>query len=393
LYAFPTPFTPRPPSTWRLVNLALALSALLAVVCSFGGLAGVLPSRWLARVWLSPDVVAGVPLAWMLPIRIGLDLWLPASMLLLVFVAKGLHRRAAAAAARWVGPTLALTWIAGGVTLEMPLPVGHADTAGAVMLLVGLVISPLYLGLAVAAIAASSREWSALNRPDAARLSGSPRTLLAWAVLPPFLGVLLLLAAPGHPLTAASRQRQAFDALCKEAGTRFVAKPATPVRSIAYVEDDASRKVRPEVNRIEVDGGGRILTYGGWGGPRSSEGGKRLHLDFTERPHDPSHEGPALTNPEAPYYHFPGRDSPPAYYGVDALTADALAALTAEDVGPLPGGTAHAVRFHLTLTDRRSGALLGVQTFVVDQEGGRACGVNVDSAISQEAFIHDAIAR
>ena len=51
------------------------------------------------------------------------------------------------------------------------------------------------------------------------------------------------------------------------------------------------------------------------------------------------------------------------------------------------------VRYELTLTDRRSGDVLGVQRFVVDQVNRRACGANVDGNISQDAFIHDAIHR
>lgn len=52
-----------------------------------------------------------------------------------------------------------------------------------------------------------------------------------------------------------------------------------------------------------------------------------------------------------------------------------------------------AVRYELTLTDRRSGAILGVQSYVVDRINGRACGTNVDGNISQDAFIYDAIHR
>ena len=52
-----------------------------------------------------------------------------------------------------------------------------------------------------------------------------------------------------------------------------------------------------------------------------------------------------------------------------------------------------AIRYQITLTDRRSGAVLGVQTYVVDRLNHRACGVNVDSVISPSAFIFDAINR
>ena len=83
------------------------------------------------------------------------------------------------------------------------------------------------------------------------------------------------------------------------------------------------------------------------------------------------------------------------YYGVESLSADVLAYLDVDKPdeirkAPINQG---AIRYQLTLSDRRSGAILGVQTFVVDRINNRACGANVDKNISQEAFIYDAINR
>ena len=67
------------PSSWRLVNLALGLAALL----SFAGASGLLPSlvlsRWLLAPWFTTSSTAAVSSFAVLVARIGINLWLPAS--------------------------------------------------------------------------------------------------------------------------------------------------------------------------------------------------------------------------------------------------------------------------------------------------------------------------
>lgn len=76
------------------------------------------------------------------------------------------------------------------------------------------------------------------------------------------------------------------------------------------------------------------------------------------------------------------------------MSADVLATYR---VDTLPGSTDpnRPWRRHtISLTDRRSGAVLGEMIHVLDGEDwGRACGANTDTAISELAFFYDAINR
>lgn len=84
------------------------------------------------------------------------------------------------------------------------------------------------------------------------------------------------------------------------------------------------------------------------------------------------------------YYRFPKRH---AYYGIDSFSADLLAFLEVDTRGEPRG----PVRYKWTLTDRRSDAVLGVYTYVVDRFNKRACGANIGNSVSLVAFIHTAI--
>jgi hypothetical protein len=142
-------------------------------------------------------------------------------------------------------------------------------------------------------------------------------------------------------------------------------------------------------SRIEVDEDGRILGFGGPSKRNSTEATKVPNFEFTERRVGDVIQ--ATTNPSVPY-HFPAISTK---YGVDNLSADIVAFLDVDKPdeyrkAPIKQG---AIRYQVTLTDRRSNAVLGVQVFVVDQLNHRACGVNVDNVISSSAFIFDALNR
>lgn len=388
----PSTILPPEPSSWRLVNLALGLSSVVSFAGALGLFPDLVPSRWVMAPWL-PSSMATVPIASTLLARIGINLWLPASILILLFVLVGLHRRTGAAGSKGATVALTLAWLTNIAMTFVPLMIVRGEAAGAVMFVIGMFLSPLYLAVMIAASVAAAIEFSAMKRSDASPLGRSQVALLSWAFVPPILSVVPLLLAPGNPLALSLRQSKDFEASCTDAGVQLMDKPTAPVRSIAYDWDPQRFKSRPFVDRIETDGGGRVLSYGGFALPRSRERAKKLELDFTESRRDLTRSGEALINPEAPYYHFPDRGSKQPYYGIDAFTADALLFMTADDVGAQGEASGQFRRYRLTLTDRRSGAALGVQTFVVDKKDGRACGVNVDSAISSEAFIYDAIHR
>jgi hypothetical protein len=198
--------------------------------------------------------------------------------------------------------------------------------------------------------------------------------------------------APNDPSKLLSHETPEFTALCKEVGVKLLAKPVAPVRSIAYDFDPKRISRWLDYWRVEVDEDGRTLGFGGFSKRNSTEATKAARFEFTERRAGDG-AGAATINPSAPYYRFPTAQQP--YYGVNELGADVQAFLDVDKPdeyrkAPIRQG---AIRYQITLTDRRSGAVLGVQTYVVDQLNHRACGVNVDSVISPSAFIFDAINR
>jgi hypothetical protein len=206
--------------------------------------------------------------------------------------------------------------------------------------------------------------------------------------------VVPLLLAPSNPLAVSATETTEFSKSCEEAGVRLMERPSAPVRSIAYDWNPQHLTTRPYVDRIETDSTGRILASG-LGKPNSSEAQKKLAFEFTESRRDFIRSGPATVNPNAPYYHFPDFSTNQPYYGVQSLSADVLAFLDVDKPEELRKAPAQqgAMRYKLTLTDRRSGTVLGVHTYVVDLVNKRACGANVDNTISQSAFIYDAIHR
>lgn len=198
--------------------------------------------------------------------------------------------------------------------------------------------------------------------------------------------------APNDPIKLLSHETSEFAALCREVGVKLLEKPVAPVRSIAYDFDPKRISSWLHYWRVEVDGDGRILGLGGFSKLNSIEATKKASFEFTERRAGDG-AGAATINPSAPYYRFPAGRQP--YYGVDELGADVLAFLDVDKPDEYRKApiSQSAIRYQITLTDRRSGAVLGVQTYVVDQLNNRACGVNVDSVISPSAFIFDAINR
>lgn len=198
--------------------------------------------------------------------------------------------------------------------------------------------------------------------------------------------------APNDPIKLLSHETPEFTALCRDVGVKLLEKPVAPVRSIAYDVDPKRISGWSGASRVEVDEDGRTLGFGGFSKRNSTEATKVASFEFTERRAGDG-AGAATINPSAPFYRFPAAQQP--YYGVDKLSADVRAVLDVDKPdeyrkAPIRQG---AIRYQITLTDRRSGAILGVQSYVLDRLNHRACGVNVDSVISPSAFIFDAINR
>lgn len=165
------------------------------------------------------------------------------------------------------------------------------------------------------------------------------------------------------------------------------------MKSIAY-DFDPKRISEWLGYRVELDDNGHILGMGGFSKRNSIEATKESIFEFTERRAGDG-AGRATINPSAPYYHFPARGTNQPYYGVDHISADVVAFVDVDkpdEVRKAPIAQ-RAIRYQITLTDRRSGTVIGSHVYVVDQLNHRACGVNVENTISPSAFIFDATNR
>jgi hypothetical protein len=171
-----------------------------------------------------------------------------------------------------------------------------------------------------------------------------------------------------------------------------MARPSGPVRSIAY-DWDPERMERPFGFHTVDEHGNFAEGRGGWGGPHEvARGRDRLVLEFIEsRQDDWCH---ARLDVRMPYAHCPSWRLKARHYAIDTFTADVLAYFEVDRLDFKTNRLTHGpVRFQVTLTDRRSGAVLGEMAYVVDRANRRACGVNYGNEINYGVFIWDTVHR
>jgi hypothetical protein len=383
-------------SVLRLVNLALGIAATIALPGGF---------RWLWRAvtehWLLTSIMQSMSPAILACTHLTVTLAFPASVLMLLFAAIGLHSKLEATTTRKRIAGLVGVWIAYvGWTLvrHLILPETYRDAgeaAWAVGMLVSFAVAPFFIAIIGLGALSAWRELEALLRTEPAT-DCSPAGLLVWSLLLPVALATPLLMDSSRPLAKSAAGDDEFDALCSGVGVRLMARPTGPVRSIAYDWDPQRHKYGlPLTDYVELDAHGRIRGSRFSSPPRTVGQNKKLDFDFTESRASGRRSGAATIRPDAPYYRFPSfRDHKP-FYGVDELGADVLLYMDANRPEELhkAEGNQGLVRYELTLKDRRSGEIIGVQTYVLDQVNGRACGANASGIISQGEFIYDAIHR
>lgn len=376
--------------------MSLGIASVLGLLGAFGLIPWAQPSRWLLTPWFSSAALMTVHPFTLLLARVAVDLWLPASLLMVIFWRTGLHRKRAAPQSKLRAIGLTAGWLVYVLCSAIPLMVGSGEAAAVSMFVAGIFLLPVILLCFVGVpIAAWQELVSMVDFRSPAPLK-YPYALLFWAILPPLILVTPLLLAPSNPLAITAGGNDEFATLCKDTGVRFLEKPAGPVRSIAYDWNPVSLKYGPRLGlaRIALGEEGKILARGGFPDRRSKEPEKIPDFEFKEVRRNMD-SGQATIKPNATYYHFPNITSHQPFYGVDELSADVLAFVEVDKPGEMEKAVRdqRAVQYTMTLTDRRSGAALGIQTWVIDEVNGRACGANIGNVISQDAFIFDAIHR
>ena len=169
-----------------------------------------------------------------------------------------------------------------------------------------------------------------------------------------------------------------FDQVCTSAGVKYAAKPASPVRSIAY-DWEGSRD--PGLNVIQLAPSGRIES-GSYVMPRFP-----ATIEFTEA-RCCSHVG-APTNGIGPFIRQPNGNTG-EYFGVTALTADALVTYK---ISKAESSKADADfgQVDVTITDRRDGQLLGTLRYISDGKNKKMCGTTSNGLMDEAAFVRQAV--
>jgi len=380
----PEPATEDVPSTWRLVNLALGIAALIGFVRGMG-MFPFSPSSWLSPGVITRGSLEELPRASLLAAQLGLDYYLLVSLILLAFLVTNTHRKLAAPKAPKAVGGLIAVWVTyvvlGCVAAWVSAQSWPDGAAGAMMFGVGLWLSPVILFALIAGVAGAVRELRALNaQPDG--VSCSTRALVAWMLGPLLLSVLPVIVASSHPLERSMSENKRYKTLCAETSLELLADPAGPVRSIAFDWGPgySAYSVPFYRRRYKLSSDGRILSEGGLVDPMYEGYGQQSQFDFVEvrmdRPADPA----------MPYQRMLRGDK--AFYTAPSLTADAVAMLQVDT-----SKESSATGYRLTVTDRRSGEVLGAYTYVLDTKNQRACGSNMKGYVDPMGFINDAINR
>ena len=164
-----------------------------------------------------------------------------------------------------------------------------------------------------------------------------------------------------------------FVTACKQAGADFLERPVAPVHSLAY---DFEGRFGPRAGPFRVSNG-RVH---GSGGEDLSARKLAAAMAFTERRHDPNHEGVALAKDQE-YVHFPKQGR---FYGISELTADALVfhqrTWMKDPAGDL-------MLHELPVTERRDGRTLARLRYVMGKHSHRLCGPMADGMLSEDAFL------
>lgn len=164
-----------------------------------------------------------------------------------------------------------------------------------------------------------------------------------------------------------------LEVACKNAGPRYLQKPAAAVESIAY--DWEPGTYQPQVNYIAMNKrgnvGARQYTF-----PRFPKS-----IKFIEK---------RCCAPSARIFPYERYTEPGERIGIPELTADAVVTYKVTHA-PMAGSAYKLETVDMTVTDRRDGRALATLRYVIDEHGHRGCGAVTERAMDEQAFIRRAI--
>lgn len=372
-------------STWRLVNLSLGFSAIIFFLDLIGGIS-FKPLTWLSENhYLLNSYLVDLPPFLILAIRIFLNFILPSSLFLILFLVLGVHKKCKKKLTI-PGCFITIIWMSVPIVILYIVKFeAHSQKT-----VIFFVISLSYISWVIKVLVFTVTVFSVIElvsifRSKVFASNYVQNSIVVCMLLPPIITLILLL-----PTIIKSQQaNQQFKRWCEGVGVQLLDEPSAPVKSVAYDWDLSRPRIWSRFNHITIGDPPKVISYRYSTSWNQSKHYEKVRLDFIERRRHIFYSGRATINPDAAYYHYPRVDGPKPYYGVESLSADVLAFLNAKSSAGKHWGALHT----LTVTDRRSGTLLGIQTYVVDRINNRACGANIGNVISQQEFIFSAISR
>lgn len=169
-----------------------------------------------------------------------------------------------------------------------------------------------------------------------------------------------------------------FALACAGTGAKFVAKPAAPVRSIAYDWTGDP----PKFKHFNIEWNGNISFGGGYGFALLP-----AQIAFTESRCCRSEGRPG--NGISPYIRQPNENNG-GYFGVTDLTADVLVMFRASPVG-VESQESNLTKVDVTVTDRRDGRMLASLSYAIDERKRRGCGETSERLMDERAFVLRAV--
>lgn len=169
-----------------------------------------------------------------------------------------------------------------------------------------------------------------------------------------------------------------FELACKSAGAKYLARPNTPVRSIAY---DWEGSGPPQLNTFRLAATGRIESG------TFQKARLPASIEFIEA-RCCANRGRPLTG-EGPYIREPNVNNLD-YFGVKELTADALVKYETSKAST-PTAQSELAQVKLTVSDRRDGQTLATFTYIHDTKNKKLCGATSEGIMDEPAFVRKAV--